>query len=97
MQSSHSPSLISIDSESSYHATQVLCNTNGVHLNLADLYREQQQLAIHSAPPRSRFIDPMSSTTSFNASNESLHETPLQLPPQHHNSPTLIAFSPRTV
>jgi hypothetical protein len=39
----------------------------------------------------------MSSATSFNASVESPHKTPLQLPPRHHDSPVPIALSPRTV
>jgi hypothetical protein len=39
----------------------------------------------------------MSSTASFNASNESPHKAPLQLPPRCHDSPAPIALSPRTV
>jgi hypothetical protein len=81
----------------SYHAACILCDTNGVQLYLADLYRQQRQLAIHSAPPRSQFVDPMSSAASFNASNKSPHEAPLQLPPCYHDSPALIALSPCTV
>jgi hypothetical protein len=81
----------------SYHATRVLCNANGAHVNLADLYHQQRQLAICSAPPCSQFIDPMSSATLFNTSNESPHEAPLQLPPCHCDSPAPIALSPHTV
>jgi hypothetical protein len=62
-----------------------------------DLYHKQQQLAIRSAPPRTRFIDPMSSISSINASVESPRENPLLLPQHHVLSPTPIALSPRTI
>ena len=75
----------------------MLCDTNGEPLNLADLYRQQRQLAICSAPPCTQFVDPMSSVTSFNALNESPREAPLQLPPRHRNSPAPIAHSPCTI
>jgi hypothetical protein len=39
----------------------------------------------------------MSSAASFNASNESPHKAPLQLPPHHRDSPAPITLSPRTV
>jgi hypothetical protein len=97
MQSSHSPSPISVSSSDSRHPALVLCDVHGEPLDLADLYCQQRQLAICSAPPRSQSIDPMSSTTSFNASNELPCEAPLQLPPHHHNSPAPIALSPCTV
>jgi hypothetical protein len=48
-------------------------------------------------PPRSQFVDPMSSAASFNTSNESPHEAPLQLPPRHCNLPAPIALSPHTI
>jgi hypothetical protein len=80
-----------------YHAAHILCDANGTQIDLANLYHKQRQLAIRSAPPRSHLTDPMSSATSFNVSNESPHEAPLQLPPHHHNSPALIVLSPRTI
>jgi hypothetical protein len=97
MQSLRSPSPISVSSTGSYHAARILCNTNSAQLNLADLYHQQQQLAICSTPPRMPFVDPMSSAASFNASNELPCEAPLQLPPHHRDSPAPIALSPRTI
>jgi hypothetical protein len=98
MQSSpSSSSLISVGSTASYHAAHVLCDTNGECLDLADLYHEQQQLTIHSAPPQTQFIDPMSSYSSGDASNESPNETLLQLPPHHQGSPAPIALLPCTI
>jgi hypothetical protein len=97
MQSSRFPSPISVSSTDSYHAARILCDANSAQLDLADLYRQQRQLAICSTPPRSQFVNPMSSAASFNASNESPHEAPLQLPPCHCNSPAPIALSPRTI
>jgi hypothetical protein len=96
MQSSRSPSPISVTSTSSYHATHVLCDTNGTDLDLSDLYREQQQLTICSAPSCTQFHDPMSSATSFNASVELPQEEPLQLPPCRL-SPSPILLSPCTI
>jgi len=81
----------------SYHAAHILCDTNSTQINLADLYCKQRQLTICSAPPRSRFVDPMSSATSFNASAKSPHEALLQLPPCHNDSPAPIALSPHTI
>jgi hypothetical protein len=43
---------MSTGSTALYYAARVLCNTNGTPVNLADLYHHQQQLAIHSMPPR---------------------------------------------
>jgi hypothetical protein len=94
---SQSPSPTSTRSTGSYHTARILCNTNGVRINLADLYCEQQQLAIHSTPPRTRFIDPMSSISSINASIELPNEAPLQLPPRHKPSSAPIALSPQTI
>jgi hypothetical protein len=56
MQSSRSPSPISVTSTDSYHMPRVLCDTNGVQLDLADLYCEQRQLTICSVPPCSHFV-----------------------------------------
>jgi hypothetical protein len=81
----------------SYHAARILCNTNSAQLDLADLYHQQQQLAICSTPPCMPFVDPMSSAASFNASNELPYKAPLQLPPHHRDSPAPIALSPRTI
>jgi hypothetical protein len=39
----------------------------------------------------------MSSVASFNASNESPREAPLQLPPRHRDSPAPIALLPHTI
>jgi hypothetical protein len=97
MQSSRSPSLISVSSTGSYHAAHILCNTNGAQHDLADLYHQQQQLAICSTPPRMPFINPMSSAASFNALNELPCKAPLQLPPHHRDSSAPIALSPRTI
>jgi hypothetical protein len=93
MQSSRYPSPISISSMGSYLASCILCNANSTHIDLADLYHQQRQLTIHSAPPCTQFVDPMSSA----ASNESPHEAPLQLPPCHHNSLAPLALSPHTI
>jgi hypothetical protein len=51
--------------------------------------------ALHPLEPR--FIDPMSSTASFNASNELPQEALLQLPPHYRDLPAPIALSPRTI
>jgi hypothetical protein len=96
MQSPHSTSPISVSSESSHNSNLVLCDVHGAPINLADRYRQQHQLAIRSAPPRPNFVDPMSSIESYNASNESPVETPLQLPP-HFDAATPIPLLPRTV
>jgi hypothetical protein len=74
----------------------MLCNIHGTPIDLADKYRQQRQLAIRSAPPRSEFVDPMSSIGSYNASNKSPDEAPIQLPPRL-NSSTPMPLSPRTV
>jgi hypothetical protein len=95
MQSSHS-SPISVSSADSYNPHLVLCNVHGEPLDLADKYRQQRQLAIRSAPPRTPFVDPMSSGGSYNASNESPNEAPVQLPPRVGSS-TPMPLSPRTV
>jgi hypothetical protein len=96
MQSSHSTSPISVSSGSSRDPNLVLCDVHGVPIDLADKYRQQRQLAIRSAPPRSKFVDPMSSIGSYNASNESPVEAPIQLPPRLDSS-TPMPLSPRTV
>jgi hypothetical protein len=95
MQSSHS-SPISVSSADSYNPHLILCDVHGEPLDLADKYRQQRQLAIRSAPPRTPFVDPMSSVGSYNASNESPNEAPIQLPPQV-GSATPMPLSPRTV
>jgi hypothetical protein len=74
----------------------MLCDVHGTPIDLADKYRQQRQLAIRSAPPHSEFVDPMSSIGSYNASNESPDEAPIQLPPRL-NSSTPMPLSPRTV
>jgi hypothetical protein len=94
---SHSPSPISVDSNSSYHTPQVLCDAHGAHINLADLYREQRQLAIRSALPHTQPLAQMSSVGSYNASNESPSEAPIQLPPRLAATPAPIALSPHTI
>jgi hypothetical protein len=94
---SRSLSPISIDSKSSYHTARVLCDTNGVHLNLADLYCEQQQLAICSAPPHTQPLASMSSVSLPNTSNESPNECPIQLPPHLMATSAPIALSPHTI
>jgi hypothetical protein len=91
-----SPSPISIDSSSSYHAPQVLCDANGAHIDLADLYHKQQQLTIHSALPHTQPLAQMSSVGLYNASNESPSEPPIQLPPRLTTTPAPIALSPQT-
>jgi hypothetical protein len=96
MQSPHSTSPISVSSSDSRYPELVLCDIHGKPLDLADKYRQQCQLAVRSAPPRSNFIDPMSSIGSYNASNESPDEAPVQLPPRL-NSPTPMPLSPHTV
>src|SRR5580693_4474870 len=96
MQSSYSTSPISVSSEGSHDSNLVLCDVHGTPIDLADKYRQQHQLAIRSAPPCSNFVDPMSSIGSYNASNESPNEAPVQLPPRL-NSSTPMPLSPRTV
>jgi hypothetical protein len=96
MQSSRSPSPISVGSSSSYHPDVIICDVHGEPIDLADIYHQQCQLTIRSAPPCSRFIDPMSSAGSYNASNELPTEGPIQLPP-HLSSPSPMPLSPRTV
>jgi hypothetical protein len=93
MQSSRSPSPISVSSSSSH---VILCDVHGEPLDLADIYCQQRQLAIQSTPPHSRFINPMSSIGSYNASNESPNKAPVQLPPRH-NLPSPMPLSPCTV
>jgi hypothetical protein len=80
----------------SLHPDIVLCNIHREPLDLADIYCRQQQLAIRSALPRSRFIDPMSSIASYNTSNESPNEAPVQLPPRLDLS-SPMPLSPRTI
>jgi hypothetical protein len=96
MQSSYSTSPISISSEGSHDSNLILCNVHGVPIDLADKYRQQRQLAIRSAPPCSSFVDPMSSIGSYNASNESPAEAPIQLSPRL-DSLSPMPLSPRTV
>jgi hypothetical protein len=96
MQSSHSPSPISISLSNSHHSNIILCNVHGKPLNLADVYHQQRQLAIRSTPPCSRFIAPMSSAGLYNASNKSPNEGPIQLPPRL-SSLSPMPLSPRTV
>jgi hypothetical protein len=96
MQSSTSSSPISISSSDSRHPPIVLCDVHGEPLNLADIYHQQRQLAIQSAPPRSRFVDLMSSVASYNASVELPHEDPVQLPPRI-SSPSPMALSLCTI
>jgi hypothetical protein len=94
---SRSPSPVSIDSNSSYHTPRVLCDINGVHINLADLYCEQRQLTICSTPPHTQPCISMSSISSCNASNKSPNKSPVQLPPRIATTPALIALSPHTI
>jgi hypothetical protein len=96
MQSSYPTSPISVSSEDSHDSNLILCDIHGAPIDLADKYRQQRQLAICSAPPRSKFIDPMSSIGSYNASNKSPDEAPVQLPPCLDSS-TPMPLSPRTV
>jgi hypothetical protein len=96
MQSPHSPSPISVSSSDSRYPELVLCDVHGTPIDLAECYRQQQQLAICSAPPRTPFVDPMSSVSSYNASNESPNEAPIQLPPRLSSS-TPMPLSPQTV
>jgi hypothetical protein len=96
MQSSYSTSPISVSSEDSRDPNVVLCDIHGAPIDLAERYRQQRQLAIRSAPPRASFVDPMSSVGSYNASNESPDEAPIQLPPRF-DTVTLVPLSPRTV
>jgi hypothetical protein len=96
MQSSHSPSPVSISSLGSHHPDIILCDVHGEPLDLADIYRQQCQLAIRPAPPHSRFVDPMSSIASYNTSNESPNEAPIQLPP-YLSSPSPMPLLPCTV
>jgi hypothetical protein len=94
---SHSPSPISVNSNSLYHPARVLCDTNRTLVDLTGLYRQQQQLAIHSTPPCTRPHAQMSSITSYNTSNESPNESPIQLSPQLALLPAPITLSPHTV
>jgi hypothetical protein len=96
MQSSYPTSPISVSSNDSHDPNLVLCDVHGAPIDLADKYQQQRQLAIRSAPPRSNFVDPMSSIGSYNVSNESPVEAPIQLPPRLDSS-TLMPLSPRTV
>jgi hypothetical protein len=96
MQSSHSTSPISVSSKDSRDSNIVLCDIHETPVDLAERYRQQRQLAICSAPPRANFVDPMSSIGSYNASNESPTEAPIQLPPCL-DSPTPMPLSPRTI
>jgi hypothetical protein len=96
MQSSYSTSPISVSSEGSHDSNLVLCDVHRTPIDLADKYRQQRQLTIRSAPPRSAFVDPMSSIGSYNASNESPVEAPIQLPPCLDSS-SPMPLSPRTV
>jgi hypothetical protein len=96
MQSPHSASPISMLSSDSRYPELVLCDVHGEPLDLADKYCQQCQLAIRSAPPRSSFINPMSSVGSYNASNESPVEAPLSLPPRL-NASSPMPLSPRTI
>jgi hypothetical protein len=93
---SYSTSPISVSSKDSHDPNLILCDIHGAPLDLADKYRQQRQLAIRSAPPRSNFVDPMSSIGSYNASNESPVEAPVQLPPRLDSS-TPMPLSPRTI
>jgi hypothetical protein len=96
MQSPRSTSPISVSSSDSHNPELVLCDVHGEPLDLADVYRRQRQLAIRSAPPRTPFVDPMSSVSLYNASNESPNEAPVQLPPRVSSS-TPMPLSPQTV
>jgi hypothetical protein len=96
MQSSHSTSPISVSSEGSHNSNLILCDIHGAPIDLADKYRQQRQLAIRSAPPHSKFVDPMSSIGSYNTSNESPTEAPVQLPPRLDAS-SPMPLSSRTV
>jgi hypothetical protein len=96
MQSSYSTSPISVSSSNSHDSNIVLCDIHGTLIDLADKYRQQRQLAIRSAPPRSNFVDPMSSVGSYNTSNESPNEAPIQLPPRLASS-SPMPLSPCTV
>jgi hypothetical protein len=96
MQSSRSPSPISVSSSDSRYPDLVLCDVHGTPIDLAEWYCQQRQLTIRSAPPRTSFVDPMSSVGSYNASNESPNEAPVQLPPRLGTS-TPMPLSPRTV
>jgi hypothetical protein len=96
MQSPHSTSPISVSSSDSRYPKLVLCDVHGEPLDLADKYRQQRQLAIRSAPPRSSFVDPMSSVGSYNASNELPVEAPLSIPPRPSAS-SPMPLSPRTI
>jgi hypothetical protein len=96
MQSSYPTSPISVSSRDSHDSNIILCDVHRAPIDLADKYRQQRQLAIRSAPPRSNFVDPMSSIGSYNASNESPSEAPVQLPPRLDSS-TPMPLSPRTI
>jgi hypothetical protein len=96
MQSSYSTSPISVSSEGSHDSNLVLCDVHGAPIDLADKYRQQCQLAIRSAPPCSNFVNPMSSISSYNASNKSPAEAPIQLPPRLDSS-SPMPLSPCTV
>jgi hypothetical protein len=96
MQSSYPTSPISVSTSDSHDSNLVLCDVHGAPIDLADKYWQQRQLAICSAPPCSNFVDPMSSIGSYNASNESPNEAPVQLPPRLDTS-TLMPLSPCTI
>jgi hypothetical protein len=96
MQSPHSTSPISVSSSDSRYPELILCDIHGEPIDLADKYRQQRQLAIRSAPPRTLFVDPMSSIGSYNASNESPNDASVQLPPRVSSS-TPMPLSPRTI
>jgi hypothetical protein len=96
MQSPRSPSPISVSSSDSCYPKLILCDIHGTPIDLTEHYRQQRQLTIRSAPPRTNFVDPMSSVGSYNASNESPNEAPIQLPPRLSSS-TPMPLSPRTV
>jgi hypothetical protein len=85
-----------VSSSDSQYPELILCDIHGEPIDLAERYCCQRQLAIQSAPPRSNFIDPMSSIGSYNTSNESPNESPVQLPP-HLNHSTPMPLSPRTI
>jgi hypothetical protein len=92
-----SPSPISVGATASYYAAQVLCDTNRTTVDLADLYHQQQQLTIHSAPPRTQPLARVSSNSSFNVSNKSPDERPIPLPSHFAPTPAPLALSPRTI
>jgi hypothetical protein len=94
---SRSPSPMSMGSTGSYYVARALCDANGAHINLADLYRQQQQLTICSAPLHTQPITRMFSNTSFNASNELPNKNPIQLPPCFALTLAPLTLSPCTI